>query len=127
MRLLVTIPLLIIMNLSQSFRHLRSDIDKVLSSTEMWQLPLNESKCKVLHIGNGNPPHKHTLHDKSLGASSMERDLGVQMDQELKFRKQAAATVAKASKIMGVIKRSFKKKLDRDTLPIPFKTVAPTP
>ena len=52
----------------------------------------------------------------------MEKDLGVLMDKDLKFRKHAAAVIAKASKIMGVIKKSFQE-LDCVTLPILFKTL----
>ena len=73
------------------------------------------------------PMHTYTLHDRSLEASLMKKDLGIQMDQEVRnsssgSRQWPVATVAKASKIMGIIERSFRK-LDRDTLPILFKTL----
>ena len=101
---------------------LQADIDSVLLWSEKWQLPFNESKCKILHIGSGNPFHTYTMWDRSLEVTTMEKDLGVQVDQDLKFRKQAAAATAKASKIMGVIRKSFQK-LDVDTLPILFRTL----
>ena len=44
------------------------------------------------------------------------------MDAELKFKKQAAAAVSKASQIMAVIRRSFSL-LDKFTLPLLFKTL----
>ena len=52
----------------------------------------------------------------------MEMDLGVRVDRDLKFREQAATAVAKSSKVMGVIKKSFQN-LDRVTLPLLFKTL----
>ena len=101
---------------------LQADIDSVLLWSEKWQLSFNESKCKMLHIGSGNPFHTYTMRDRSLEVTTMEKDLGVQVDQDLKFRKQVAAATAKASKIMGVIRKSFQK-LDVDTLPILFRTL----
>ena len=53
-------------------------------------------------------------------AVTEEKDLGVFVDAELKFRKQAAAAVSKASQIMAVIRRSFIL-LDKFTLPLLFK------
>ena len=44
------------------------------------------------------------------------------MDGDLKFRKQAAAAVGKASQVMAVIRRSFNL-LDRTTLPLLIKTL----
>ena len=52
---------------------------------------------------------------------SVERDLGVMVDSQLKFREQAAAVASKAMLILVVIRRSFQL-LDRTTMPLPFKT-----
>ena len=57
-----------------------------------------------------------------LDETAVERDLGIHMDAELKFRQQAAAAVSKASQVMAVIRRSFQL-LDKTTLPILFKTL----
>ena len=59
------------------------------------------------------------LRETPLQAVTEEKDLGVFVDAELKFRKQAAS---KASQIMAVIKRSFSL-LDKFTLPLLFKTL----
>ena len=101
---------------------LQEDINQVRQWSEKWQLPFNETKCKVLHIGPGNPLQTYSMQDRTLESTSLEKDLGVQMDQDLKFRKQAASAIAKASKVMGVIRKSFQK-MDHDTLPILFRTL----
>ena len=44
------------------------------------------------------------------------------MDSDLKFRKQAAAVVSKASRVLAVISKSFQL-IDKTTLPILFKTL----
>ena len=51
-----------------------------------------------------------------------ENDLGIYVDTELKFRKQAAAAVSKTSQVMAVIWHSFQL-LDKLTLLVLFKTL----
>ena len=53
---------------------------------------------------------------------AVEKDLGIQVDSQLKFREQAAAAVSKASRILSVIRRSFGL-LDETTLPLLFRTM----
>ena len=52
----------------------------------------------------------------------MEKDLGVYIDSELKFRQQAASVVAKATQILAVIRRSFAL-IDEHTLPLLYKSL----
>ena len=51
-----------------------------------------------------------------------EKDLGIVMDDELKFYQQTAAAIAKASQMLAVVRRSFVN-LDEVTLPLLFKSV----
>ena len=67
----------------------------------------------MLHIGTGNQHQTYVMRARDLEATSMEKDLGALMDKDLKFRKHAAAVIAKASKSMGVIKKYFQE-LDYD-------------
>jgi len=54
--------------------------------------------------------------------SLVERDLGVHVDGDLKYRKQAAEAVSKASRVLAVIKHSFVL-VDRTTLPLLYKAL----
>ena len=68
-------------------------------------------KCKILRLGF-NPPVMTYLeaNDGStvvLEESKCERDLGVLVDNELKFGQQVDAVVLKANPQLGLIKRSF--------------------
>ena len=51
-----------------------------------------------------------------------EKDLGVLIDKELKFHRQTASAVKKASSSLGLIKKSFAF-LDDEILPLLFKSL----
>ena len=95
---------------------LQSDIDSLSNWSKKWQLPFNVSKCKALHIGSCNPCRRYKMNGKQLAHINEEKDLGVLVDSELKFHKQAAAAVKKANRSLGLIKKSFAL-LNRSTLP----------
>ena len=62
------------------------------------------------------------MNGKLLEAITEEKDLGVLIDNELKFHKQTAAAVKKANSVLGVIKRTFAKR-DEKTFPLLYKTL----
>lgn len=99
---------------------------KDLSKLELWSLerllPFNVAKCGVLHLGATNPHREYVMHDQTLAQLQIERDLGVQVDSDLKFRRQAALAVSKANQVLGAIKRSFVD-LDKFTLPLLYKAL----
>ena len=86
---------------------LQRDIDALTKWSEEWQLSFNVSKCASLHVCPHNPGHTYTMDVACMVASSAERDLGIYVDPDLKFRKQASSAVSKASQILALIKRSF--------------------
>ena len=94
---------------------LQEDLDKLCEWSRKWQLPFNTEKCKVLHIGFSNPCYQYTMNGMKLGTVHEEKDLGVIVDSELKFRKHCAAAVKKANMKLGMIKKSFAC-LDEDVL-----------
>ena len=101
---------------------LQADIDALVAWSDRWQLPFNEGKCKILHLGTSNPKLRYTMRGTYLEETESERDLGVIVDASLKFRRQAAAAVAKANQILAVIRRSFEL-IDEFTLPLLYKTL----
>ena len=101
---------------------LQADIDALARWSEKWLLPFNESKCKVMHIGRRNPEQTYSLNGTPVEATDEERDLGVIIDKELRFRKQAAAAVSKASQMLAVVRRSFAN-IDEITLPLLYKSM----
>ena len=90
--------------------------------SEKWQLPFNISKCKVLHIGRCNPCRRYKIKGNPLKSTNEEKDLGILVDNELKFHRQTAAAVKKANASIGMIKKSFSL-LDHSIVPLLYKSL----
>ena len=101
---------------------LQEDINAVSNWSYKWQLPFNVKKCKVLHIGSTNPCRRCKMNGHYLEDIEEEKDLGVSVDSELKFHKQAAAIVKSANSRLGLIRKAFAS-LDEETLPLLFKSL----
>jgi len=72
-----------------------------------WQFLLNVDKCKVMHMGYNNTCTEYFLNGTKLESISEEKDIGVIVSDDLKWEKQCSQTVAKANKVLGLIKRNF--------------------
>ena len=88
-------------------KKLQEDLDKLTEWSKKWQLPFNVKKCISLHIGRNNPFHRYKMNGRKLDQVYEENDLGILMNNELKFHKQTSAVVKKASRVLGIIKKSF--------------------
>ena len=86
---------------------MQQDIDNLVMWSEMWQLPFNVSKCKTLHLDRTNPNHVYTMAGCDINQISEEKDLGVMIDDQLKFHKHVAINVSKARRLLGLISKCF--------------------
>ena len=84
---------------------------------------LQPEKVFVVHLGFGDPRQEYSLLGANITEVSEEEDLGIVIDEHLKFWRQAAAAVAKVDQILGIICRSFKL-LDIQTPPLLFKLLS---
>jgi hypothetical protein len=101
---------------------LQKDIDALKAWSERWQLPFNDSKCKILHLGSRNQHYAYYMGNSLLQTTLTEKDLGVHIDCDLKFHQHVNLSVKKANRILGLIKHTFNN-LDEVTLPLLYKTM----
>ena len=87
---------------------LQKDVDTMCEWSAKWLLRYHPDKCKYMRIGPpDDEPNKYMVNGHTLSQTKKEKDLGVIMDQDLKFAEHTTTKVNLANKIMGVIRRSF--------------------
>lgn len=92
--------------------NLVSDLKLLEEWSEKFQMKFHPEKCHVMHIGTNNPRHEYTMskdnQQHNLEKVSSEKDLGIILDDKLKFSEHINIKVNKANQIVGCIKHTFK-------------------
>lgn len=105
---------------------LQLDLNKLTDWSRKWQLEFNVPKCKSFRLGTTDDTAVentwYKLNEKHIEWSRCEKDLGVYVDNELVFDDHINITTAKADKVVGIIRRSFKT-LDKHTFNLLYKAL----
>jgi len=88
-------------------------------------MKFNKDKCKVLHMGQGNPKHKFKLGGEWLESGHEEKDLRLLVDEKLNMTRQCMLAAQKTNCIWGCIKRSMASRSREVMLPFYSALVRP--
>ena len=96
-----------IVDTEEEIKELEEDLRKLQKWSEMNDMKFNTDKCSVMHCGTNNRKTQYKLYGKILRDTNSEKDLGVIVDKDMKFKSQVAAQTKKANNTLGMIKRNF--------------------
>jgi len=106
----------------------RDGTQRDLDRLERWAranfMKFKKAKCKVLHMGQDNPEHKHRLGREGI-ESSPEKELRVLIDKKLNATQQCVLAAQKANHILGCIKSSVTSRAREVILPLCSPLVRP--
>ena len=88
-------------------------------------MKFNKTKCKVLHMGQGNAKHKYRLGREWTESSPEKKDFVTLVDKKLNMTQQCALAAQKANCILGYIKRSEASRSRWGILPLYSTLVRP--
>ena len=96
---------------------LQDDLDRLEEWANKNLMKFNKDKCQGLHLGRRNPGMQHRLGSTWVRSSSVERVLGVLVDNKLNMSDQCAAVAKKANRMLGCISKGITSR-NKEVIPL---------
>jgi hypothetical protein len=87
---------------------LQNAIDSIFSWSQAWDLPISKAKSAVLHLGKRNPRRVYTIDGTDIPAVHEIRDLGLIIDDKLRYESHINSKVSAVNVLCKSIIRSFR-------------------
>ena len=121
---------------SKMYIPLSSDDSAIQLQEDLWmlenwankmQMQFHPLKCKVMHFGSNNKKADYYMHTVNgamhkLEEAEVEKDLGVHIDNQLKFTKHCQEKVNTANRVLRSIKHTFRY-LDEELFALLYKAL----
>ena len=81
-------------------------------------MSFNVNKCSVMHIGHNSMQSNYNMSNQQLPTTDQQRDLGIFITKDLKWRKQTEKSLKTAKRVLGFIALNFRYKNKELILPL---------
>jgi hypothetical protein len=88
-------------------RILQEILDNLQKWASTWGMEFNTSKCKIMHVGRGNPGYTYYLNGTELSTTEEEIDVGITVQKSLKPGRHCEKAANRATAILKLILRNF--------------------
>ena len=85
----------------------QKQLDNIHLWSSTWQMQISHSKCNILQIGSSNSPHTFHFVNNTIQQVDSVIDLGVTIDNKLRFKNHINNISLKANQRAALIKRCF--------------------
>ena len=86
---------------------LKRDLKRLEGWSDRNGMHFNVEKCSVMHCGFQNKKNNYEIYGNILRKTICEKDLGILVNPDMKFKDQVSAASKKVNKILGMINRNF--------------------